>query len=255
MKNVPHSAKDFWACLTAEAKAACASEPFLKDYLFSNILKHTDMAHALAALLASRLGDQAPNLTPLEIENLFAQLFSDNVGVMELIASDLAACCETDPACQSYLQALLNYCGFSAVETYRATHLLWQQGRKLLASHIASMAVRSFHVDIHPAAQIGGGLFIDHAIGVVIGETTIIGKNVTLYQGVTLGGTGKETGARHPILEDDVTVGAGAIILGRVTVGKGARVGAGAVVVKDVKIGTTVAGVPAKPTSAGLTAA
>ncbi|HEY8443359.1 MAG TPA: serine O-acetyltransferase EpsC [Clostridia bacterium] len=166
---------------------------------------------------------------------------------MGKIRMDLEAAMRNDPAARSKLEVILTYSGFHAVLGYRLAHFVYKKlGLKLLA-RIISQVVRFFTgIEIHPAAEIDGGLFIDHGSGVVIGETTIIGKNCTLYQGVTLGGTGKDTGKRHPTLEDNVMVSAGAKVLGPITIGKGSKIGAGSVVLKDVPPGCTVVGIPGR---------
>lgn len=153
---------------------------------------------------------------------------------------------EKDPAARSRLEVILCYPGFHAVLLYRFTHKLYLKRMFLLARLISQIIRGLTGIEIHPGAKIGKGLFIDHGIGVVIGETTKIGDNVTLYQGVTLGGTGKDIGKRHPTVEDGVTIGAGAKILGPINIGKAAKIGTNAVVLKDVPAKMTAVGIPAK---------
>lgn len=160
--------------------------------------------------------------------------------------SDIAAVRERDPACPSAFSALTNYPGLWAVWWHRVTHRLHRSGRAWLARYLSQRVRRATGVEIHPGAVIGERFFIDHGMGVVIGETAIIGDDVTLYQGVTLGGTGKEHGKRHPTIESFVVVGVGATVLGNITVGRGSRVGAGAVVIADVPPNSTVVGVPGR---------
>ena len=160
--------------------------------------------------------------------------------------SDIEAVLRRDPAARSAMEVVLCYPGYKAVRRHRLAHYLWTHHCKLLARMVSQRTVRRTGIEIHPGAVIGDGLFIDHGNGVVIGETTIIGNNVTLYQGVTLGGTGKDTGKRHPTLEDDVVVGSGAKILGPFTVGHGSKVGAGAIVLKEVPPECTVVGNPGR---------
>ena len=159
---------------------------------------------------------------------------------------DIDAVLRRDPAARSAWEVVLCYPGYKAVRRHRRAHWLWTHNLKLLARMVSQRTVRRTGIEIHPGAVIGDGLFIDHGNGVVIGETTIIGNNVTLYQGVTLGGTGKDTGKRHPTLEDDVVVGAGAKVLGPFTVGRGSKVGAGAIVLKEVPPDCTVVGNPGR---------
>lgn len=166
--------------------------------------------------------------------------------MFDRMRADIRAVKERDPAATSTASVLFNYPGLHAVWTHRATHWLWVRGRHGIARFISQFGRWLTGIEIHPGATIGARLFIDHGMGVVIGETTIIGEDVTLYQGVTLGGTGKETGKRHPTLEDCVVVGVGAAVLGNITVGRGSKVGGGAVVIDDVPPNCTVVGVPGR---------
>jgi serine O-acetyltransferase len=162
------------------------------------------------------------------------------------LSQDIAAVRERDPACTSAWSAMVHYPGLKAVRWHRRTHWLHTHSMRFLARSISQWVRRRTGIEIHPGATIGEGLFIDHGMGVVIGETSVIGDRVTIYQGVTLGGTGKERGKRHPTVEDNVVVGVGATVLGNITVGRGSRVGAGAVVVNDVPANCTVVGVPGR---------
>jgi serine O-acetyltransferase len=164
--------------------------------------------------------------------------------LLSLIREDVATVLERDPAAKSRLEVYLCYAGLHAVWFYRTNHWLWNHGFFLLARWLSQVARFLTGIEIHPGAQIGRRLFIDHGMGVVIGETAIVGEDVTLYQGVTLGGTGKEQGKRHPTLHDNVVVGGGAKILGNITVGKNSRIGAGSVVLRNVPEHSTVVGVP-----------
>jgi serine O-acetyltransferase len=167
-------------------------------------------------------------------------------GMLSRIRADLAAVRERDPACTSTWSALTNYPGLWAVWWHRVTHRMHRAGLVWLARFISQQVRHHTGIEIHPGAVIGERFFIDHGMGVVIGETSVIGNDVTLYQGVTLGGTGKERGKRHPTIEDGVVVGVGATVLGNITVGRGTRVGAGAVVIQDVPPNCTVVGVPGR---------
>ena len=164
--------------------------------------------------------------------------------LLTTIREDIAAALERDPAAKSKLEIILCYSGLHAVWMYQLNHWLWHRGWRVLARWLSQVARWLTGIEIHPAAQIGRRLFIDHGMGVVIGETTIIGDDMTLYQGVTLGGTGKEQGKRHPTVAGNVTIGAGAKILGNITVGENCRVGAGSVVLQDVPDNSTIVGVP-----------
>lgn len=162
------------------------------------------------------------------------------------IKADLAAALEKDPAAKSKLEIILTYGGFRALCSYRRAHWFYTHKMKMLAFLITARARKNYGIEIHPAAKIGKGIFIDHGVGVIIGETTEIGDNVTVYQGVTLGGTGKETGKRHPTIGNNVMICAGAKVLGPVTIGDNSKIGAGSVVLKDVPPHCTVVGVPGR---------
>ncbi len=164
----------------------------------------------------------------------------------EPVLADLVCRKRRDPACRSYLGALLHMKGFQALQAYRVAHWLWGQGREALALLLQGRIAGTFAVDIHPAARIGSGIMMDHATGIVIGETAVVGDNVSMLHGVTLGGTGKDVGDRHPKVRRGVLIGAGAKILGNIVIGEGAKVGAGSVVLNDVPPHSTVAGVPAR---------
>jgi serine O-acetyltransferase len=164
--------------------------------------------------------------------------------LLSLIREDVINVMDHDPAAKSRLEVLLCYAGLHAVWFYRMNHWLWNHGLFLLARWLSEVARWLTGIEIHPGARLGRRLFIDHGMGVVIGETSVVGDDVTLYQGVTLGGTGKEHGKRHPTLEDNVVVGGGAKILGNIIVGKNCRIGAGSVVLRNVPENSTVVGVP-----------
>jgi serine O-acetyltransferase len=165
-------------------------------------------------------------------------------GLLAQIREDVNHVAQVDPAARSRLEVFLCYAGLHAVWGYRVTHWLWDHGFLLIGRWLSQVVRFWTGIEIHPGAEIGRRLFIDHGSGVVIGETAIVGNDVTLYQGVTLGGTGKERGKRHPTIEDDVVVGDGAKVLGNITVGRNCRIGAGSVVLRSVPENSTVVGVP-----------
>jgi serine O-acetyltransferase len=236
----PHQ---FWLEFVADAQDLLDKEPLALGFLNQSVFQHADLSDALSALLARLLADD--RIQSDELKQLFKTILIEH-SFLETTIADLKAVCERDPACESVVHPFLLYKGFHALQTYRMAHVLWQNDRKFLAGILQSAASRVFGVDIHPAAKMGAGIFIDHATGLVIGETAVVGNDVSILQNVTLGGTGKECGDRHPKIEDGVLLAAHAQLLGNIRVGKGAKIGAGAVVLKDVPAHTTYAGVPAK---------
>ncbi len=233
-----------WDALRAEAAEISESEPTLHSLLSEVVLNQSCLGSALGVRLARKLARE--DMPREELSPLFGGLLRDHPGLVTSAAADLAAIVERDPACSSPLEPMLYYKGFLAITTYRVSHHLWHHGRQAMALYLQSLASEVFGVDIHPAAQVGCGILLDHATSFVVGETAIIDDNVSILHEVTLGGTGKECGARHPIVRSGVLIGAGAKILGRVEIGEGAQIGAGSVVLKDVPPRTTVAGVPAE---------
>jgi len=232
-----------WQTLCTEARRLVIEEPLLAPLVEDAILSRSSLATALGARLSRRLA--RADMPRQCMEPLFCAVFEDHPLLVRSVARDLVAMYERDPACFSPLEPVLFFKGFLALSTYRVSHQLWLDGRRWLALYLQSISSESFAVDIHPAARIGCGILLDHATSFVVGETAIIEDDVSILHEVTLGGTGKETGDRHPIVRSGVLLGAGAKILGRVIIGTGAKVGAGSVVLNDVPPHTTVAGVPA----------
>jgi serine O-acetyltransferase len=231
-----------WELLREEACAAAQREPLLENLLHSLVLKHPDFGHALAALLANQC------LFIHEDINLYQAI----LGILEKDGSmaedavyDLAAVVEKDPATEGFLEVFLFFKGYHSLELHRVGHRLWLEGQRYLAYYIQSRVSQLYGVDIHPAAQIGRGTFIDHATGLVIGETAVIEDNVSILHGVTLGGTGKQSGKRHPTIRKNCLLGANATVLGNIVVGEGSVVGAGSVVLHTVPAHSLAAGVPA----------
>ena len=232
-----------WQLLREEAARTVAEEERLRPLLTDIFLDRTCFGSAVVARLSRKLSRE--DMPRQELVPLLTELLDEHPELVEQMAVDLAAIYERDPACTSIIQPILYYKGFMAISTYRLSHQLWKNDRQALALYFQGLASEVFGVDIHPAAVIGCGIFLDHATSVVVGETSIIEDDVSILHEVTLGGTGKVSGARHPIVRSGVLIGAGAKILGRVEVGTGATIGAGSVVLADVKPHTTVAGVPA----------
>ncbi|KAF8060409.1 hypothetical protein N665_1217s0012 [Sinapis alba] len=235
---------DVWVKMREEAKSDVEQEPILSSYYYSSITSHRSLASALANILSVKLSTLTlPSNTLFE---LFISVLEESSEIIESVKADLIAAKERDPACLSYVHCFLSFKGFLACQAHRIAHKLWTQDRKILSLLIQNRVSESFAVDIHPGAKIGDGILLDHATGVVIGETAVVGDNVSILHGVTLGGTGKQCGDRHPKIGDGVLIGAGTCILGNITVGEGAKIGSGSVVLKDVPPRTTAVGNPAR---------
>jgi serine O-acetyltransferase len=234
----------FWNQIHSEARREAEREPVLVSFLHASVLRHRKLEDALGVILASKL--QTPELPAILLRDLINEALADHVSIRASIRADLLAARTRDPAAIGYTLPFLYYKGFHALQAYRVAHWLWERERHTLAAHFQNRISEAFGVDIHPAARIGSGILIDHGTSVVIGETAVVEDNVSMLHEVTLGGTGKETGDRHPKVRRGVLIGAGAKILGNVEIGTGAKVGAGSVVLKDVPPHTTVAGVPAR---------
>ena len=232
-----------WQDIRDEATQAAQQEPVLASYLEHTILSHADLESALAYMLADSFGNNS--VSAQEIRQLFAPILAGDVAVK--MRQDLLAYYDRDPACDKYSMPLLYFKGFHALQIYRIAHHLWNSDQHSLALYLQNQSSERFAVDVHPAARIGGGIMIDHATGLVIGETAIVGDNVSMLHGVTLGGTGCGIGARHPSIGNGVLIAAGAKILGNIEIGEGVKIGAGSLVLESVAPHTTVAGVPAKP--------
>jgi serine O-acetyltransferase len=235
--------EQIWEILRSEAQRVVVEEPTLQHLVNDVILTRKTPGCALGARLARRLARE--DMPRSAMEPLLTGVFEGNPHLVHSAMRDLVAMYQRDPACFSQLEPLLFFNGFLALTTYRVANQLWRDGRRWLALYLQSVASEAFAVDIHPAAKIGCGILLDHATSFVVGETAIIEDDVSILHEVTLGGTGKDTGDRHPIIRSGVLIGAGAKILGRVEIGTGAKVGAGSVVLNDVPPHTTVAGVPA----------
>jgi serine O-acetyltransferase len=220
------------------------SEPALGGFVYATILSKDRLEDVVCHRLAQRLNHS--DVDAGLIAETFGQVLADHPELGRAFRADLAAVYDRDPACNRYIEPLLYFKGFHALVTHRFAHELWKQGRRDFALYLQSQSSRIFAVDINPAARIGIGIMLDHGTGIVIGETAVVGDNCSILQNVTLGGTGKETGDRHPKIGANVLLSVGAKVLGNIKVGDCSRVGAGSVVLKDVPPRTTVAGVPAK---------
>ncbi len=233
-----------WQTIRKETECQVKKEPLLASFLHSTILNHDSLETALSFHLASKL--DSATVSAMQIREIIQEALSQDPKISAYARADLLAVRERDSACDSLSEPFLYFKGYHALQAYRIAHFLWQQDRRSLALFFQNQISVVFGVDIHPAAQIGEGIMLDHATGIVIGETAVVENNVSILQSVTLGGTGKESGDRHPKVREGVLISAGAKVLGNIEIGANAKIGAGSVVLKDVAPHTTVAGVPAR---------
>ncbi|HTP93341.1 MAG TPA: serine O-acetyltransferase [Xanthobacteraceae bacterium] len=243
-KPVLDTVDPVWARVRREAEDVVRREPELASFIYSTVLHHDTLETALVHRLAERLDH--PALSGELIRQAYADALEDNPELGDIFRADLMATADRDPATHRLIEPVLYYKGFHAIETHRLAHWLWSKNRRDFALYLQSRASAVFQCDIHPAAKIGRGIFLDHATGLVVGETAVIEDDVSMLHDVTLGGTGKEWEDRHPKIRYGVLIGAGAKILGNIEVGHCARIAAGSVVINPVPNNVTVAGVPAK---------
>ncbi len=233
-----------WFRLRQEAKEAYTRAPMLAPLFFDSIINQPSFAAAAFHRIATRLKNEVVGLGV--IIDAFNRSAEADPSIIEYLRADIAAVVERDPACERFIEPFLYFKGFHAIQTHRLAHWLWLNGERDFALYLQSRSSDVFQTDIHPNATFGKGIFLDHATGLVVGETAVIEDEVSLLQNVTLGGTGKESGDRHPKIRKGAMIGAGAKILGNIPVGAYARVAAGSVVLQPVPDHATVAGVPAK---------
>ncbi|MBS1303581.1 serine O-acetyltransferase [Loktanella sp. SALINAS62] len=233
-----------WDEIRGDAAHAVRKAPAMGAMLHAGILQHDRFDDALAYRVAMKLASD--EMSAQNLRDIADDVYASDSKLALDARADLIATFERDPACHRMMQPLIFFKGFQAVQAHRLAHWLWNDGQLDLAYFIQMRASEVFGVDIHPGAQIGKGLMIDHAHSVVVGETAVVGDNVSMLHSVTLGGTGKDEEKRHPTIENGVLIGAGAKVLGNITVGHCSRIAAGSVVLHDVPQMKTVAGVPAK---------
>ncbi|MFO1431958.1 MAG: serine O-acetyltransferase [Candidatus Competibacteraceae bacterium] len=233
-----------WQIIQREAEAHVKQEPILASFFYASVLNHVDFESALSFQLAGKL--HHPAVSPMLLRKIIDEALAGDPRIGQDARADIKATYDRDPACNYYFIPLLFFKGFHALQGARVAHWLWTQQRQSLALLLESTISQVMGVDIHPAASIGSGLLVDHATGLVVGETAVIEDNVSIMQGVTLGGTGKESGDRHPKVRTGVLIGAGATVLGNIEIGHGAKIGAGSVVLSNVPPNCTVAGIPAR---------
>lgn len=250
-KSASKVADTIWNAIIEETRIQADREPILASFLQATILNHQTLEAALSFHLANKL--DSPTVSAMLIREVIQEALNSDSNIGATVRADLIAVKTRDSACNNLAEPFLYFKGFHALQSYRIAHWLWAQKRESLALFLQNQISMVFGVDIHPAAKIGQGILIDHATGIVIGETAVVEDNVSILQGVTLGGTGKECGDRHPKVREGVLVSASATILGNIEIGQGAKIAAGSVVLKPVEPHTTVAGVPAvvvgRPTS------
>eukprot|EP00240_Pyramimonas_obovata_P004643 CAMPEP_0118940996 /NCGR_PEP_ID=MMETSP1169-20130426/32831_1 /TAXON_ID=36882 /ORGANISM="Pyramimonas obovata, Strain CCMP722" /LENGTH=405 /DNA_ID=CAMNT_0006885645 /DNA_START=499 /DNA_END=1716 /DNA_ORIENTATION=+ len=253
----PNTGKDvLWSKIREEAQKDADEEPLLSSFLYCSILSHRSFDMALSFVLAQKLA--SPVLLATHLIDIFERVILESRDIRVAARADVLAAKSRDPACISYTQALLYYKGYQCIQAHRISHALWNSGQKVLALALQSRMSEVFAIDIHPAARMGKGILLDHGTGVVIGETAVIGDRVSILQGVTLGGTGKDDKDRHPKVGEGVLLGANSTILGNIKIGKGSMVAAGSLVLKPVRPYVMMAGSPAiqvgKIDDSGLTA-
>jgi serine O-acetyltransferase len=233
-----------WDQITREAEQAVQDEPLIGGFLHACILHHKSVEKALSYRIAAKLASN--EMSMVVVREIVEDAYADAPDLVEAARADLMAIYDRDPACHRLLQPILYFKGYQAVQAYRVAHYLWSKGRRDLAYFVQMRVSEIFGVDIHPGARLGKGIMIDHAHSIVIGETAVVGDNVSMLHSVTLGGTGKEEEDRHPKIGDGVLIGAGAKVLGNIKIGHCSRIAAGSVVLEEVPPCKTVAGIPAR---------
>ncbi|MGJ0507468.1 MAG: serine O-acetyltransferase [Methylocystis sp.] len=233
-----------WAHMRQEAEDALRLDPALAPLFMGELLSRHSLEEAVIHRVSGRLG--APAMDAAAIADAFLTALESEPAIGDAFRADIAACVERDPACQRLIEPLLYFKGFHAIQASRLAHALWRAGKRDFAFYIQSRTSDALAADIHPAARFGKGIFLDHATGFVVGETAVVEDEVSILHGVTLGGTGKVAGDRHPKIRRGVMIGADSKILGNIEIGACARIAAGSVVLQAVPANSVVAGVPAK---------
>ncbi len=233
-----------WSNIRREAEQIVAGDPAMASFVFATVLNHRRLEDAVINRVAQRLDSNVMGADVIRCA--FDDALAANPELGEIFRCDIAAVYDRDPACERHIEPLLYFKGFHAIQTHRLAHWLWNTGRRDFALYLQARSSAVFQTDINPAVPVGKGIFLDHATGLVVGQTAVIEDNVSILQGVTLGGTGKQSGDRHPKIRHGVLIGAGAKILGNIEIGVSSKIAAGSVVLKPVPAHSTVAGVPAK---------
>lgn len=238
------SVRDLWQSIRVLASDWARREPVLAGWLTHCVLEASTFEYGLGVILSDKVADSV--LPVRTLLPMMMQAMTDDPSIIEAAAADMDAHYSRNPACPDHLTALLFFKGYHAVQNHRIAHWFWRNDRQALANYMQSRGSEVFGVDIHPAARLGRGIFFDHATEIVVGETAVIDDDVSILQGVTLGGTGKECGDRHPKIRSGVLISAGSKVLGNIEIGQGAKIGANSVILKDVAPHTTVVGVPGR---------
>ena len=233
-----------WDQISEEARRAVAEEPLIGGFVHACILHHKSIEKALSYRIAAKLASN--EMSMVVVREIVEEAYLKSSDLIDAARADLSAVYDRDPSCHRLVQPILYFKGYQAIQSYRVAHFLWIEGHKDLASFFQMRVSEIFGVDIHPAATIGKGIMIDHAHSIVIGETSVVGDNVSMLHSVTLGGTGKEEEDRHPKIGNGVLIGAGAKVLGNIRIGDCSRIAAGSVVLDEVPACKTVAGIPAQ---------
>ncbi|URJ25069.1 serine O-acetyltransferase [Candidatus Blochmannia ocreatus (nom. nud.)] len=233
-----------WNNIQIESRLLIDSEPILTNFIYNSLLKHKSFKDALIHIIAKKLANIDVSITG--ILKIIQNIYDSDENIITAAAKDIYAIHANDPAITKYITPFLYLKGFHTLQIHRISNWLWHNNRQELAIYLYNYNTKTFNVDIHPAANIGCGVMMDHATGIVIGETSVIENNVTIMQSVTLGSTGKTQGNRHPKIRQKAMIGAGSIILGNIEIGYGAKIGAGSVVLHSVPPYSTVTGIPAK---------
>ena len=247
--NVAKSSKPLavdpvWQAVRDEAEAVVSKEPLMSSFIYNSILNRDSLESSVIYRIAERLHNR--DFSGDLVRQSFEAMLEDWPEWSEILRIDIAAVYDRDPACARLIEPILYFKGFQAIQTHRLAHWNLMQGNRDVALYLQSRSSQVFQTDINPAAVFGKGIFLDHATGVVIGETAAVGDNVSILHGVTLGGTGKDTEDRHPKIGNGVLLGAGATVLGNINVGDCSRIAAGSMVIKDVPKNVTVAGIPGR---------
>lgn len=233
-----------WQAVKSEAELVESSDPMLSNFIYASILNQNSLESAVSHRISERLHSRA---VPADIiRNSFEEMAKADPSWKEILRRDIAAVYDRDPACSRLIEPILYFKGFHAIQTHRLAHWNLNEGRKDFALYLQSRSSEVFQTDINPAAKFGQGIFLDHATGLVVGETAVIGDDVSILHGVTLGGTGKQSDDRHPKIGNCVLLGAGAKVLGNIKIGNCSRIAAGSLVIKPVNEKVTVAGVPGR---------